>query len=73
MNGKIVVVLLASLISAAFGKYVEFEPKVVNGTDADIAEFPFVVSLRRNGGHSCGATIINEWWILTVRIKKPKI
>lgn len=39
--------------------------KVVNGTDAEITEFPFMVSLRRNGGHSCGGTIINEEWVLT--------
>lgn len=40
-------------------------PKVVNGTNVDINEFPFMVSLRRNGGHSCGGTILNDFWVLT--------
>lgn len=43
-------------------------PKVVNGTDAAISEFPFMVSIRtvgRQNGHLCGGTILNEWWILS--------
>lgn len=40
-------------------------PKVVNGTDANINEFPFMVSLRRNGGHSCGGTLLTDLWVLT--------
>lgn len=66
MDGKIVILLLA-LIGSALAKYIEISPKVVNGTAADIAEFPFMISLRRNNRHSCGGTILNDWWILTVR------
>lgn len=40
-------------------------PKVVNGTDTEITEFPFMVSIRRNNGHSCGGTLINKEWVLT--------
>jgi secreted trypsin-like serine protease len=68
MNGRILVLLLG-LASLASAKYVEIKPKVVNGTDTDIAEFPFMVSLRRNNRHSCGGSIINEWWVLTVSIE----
>uniref|UniRef100_A0A182MTM1 Peptidase S1 domain-containing protein n=1 Tax=Anopheles culicifacies TaxID=139723 RepID=A0A182MTM1_9DIPT len=40
--------------------------KIVNGTDAAIENFPFVVSLRgATGGHSCGGSILNKRWILT--------
>jgi Trypsin len=67
MNGKIAVLLFA-LTSSAVANFIEIEPKVVNGTDANIAEFPFMISLRRNGRHHCGATIINEYWLLTVRL-----
>jgi trypsin len=72
MNGKIAVFLF-TLISSTFAKFVEISPKVVNGTDANIAEFPFMASLRRNNRHSCGATILNEYWLLTVRFKIRKV
>uniref|UniRef100_A0A182N236 Peptidase S1 domain-containing protein n=1 Tax=Anopheles dirus TaxID=7168 RepID=A0A182N236_9DIPT len=40
--------------------------KIVNGTDAAIEDYPFVVSLRGgSGGHSCGGSILNNLWILT--------
>jgi trypsin len=41
--------------------------RIVNGTDADNGEFPFVVSLRRSatGRHSCGGSILSPLWILT--------
>uniref|UniRef100_A0A182SZ29 Peptidase S1 domain-containing protein n=1 Tax=Anopheles maculatus TaxID=74869 RepID=A0A182SZ29_9DIPT len=40
--------------------------KIVNGTDAAIENYPFVVSLRgASGGHSCGGSIITKRWILT--------
>lgn len=31
------------------------------------------MSIRINNGHTCAGTIINEWWILTVSTKQPKI
>lgn len=50
---------------------VEIEPKIVNGTDTQIERFPFVVSLQyvvRDGEswHSCGASILSSFWLLTV-------
>ncbi|XP_013097363.2 trypsin 3A1 [Stomoxys calcitrans] len=42
------------------------ENRVVNGTDSDITEYPFIVSMRNpSGSHSCGASIIAPRWILT--------
>ncbi|XP_061502843.1 chymotrypsin-1 [Anopheles gambiae] len=42
------------------------QSKIVNGTDAAIENYPFVVSLRgASGGHSCGGSILNDRWILT--------
>lgn len=59
MIGAVLIVCTFAVASANPGA------KVVNGTDAAIQEFPFMVSLRWNNGHSCGGTIINENWILT--------
>ncbi len=43
--------------------------KIVGGEDADIADYPWQVSLQAVYGsnlyHFCGGTIINEEWILT--------
>lgn len=40
--------------------------RIVNGTDARIEDYPFIISLRGgSGGHSCGGSILNSLWILT--------
>ncbi|KAL5290535.1 hypothetical protein ACFFRR_010107 [Megaselia abdita] len=39
--------------------------RIVGGSEADRHEMPFIVSLTRRGGHFCGATILNEQWLLT--------
>lgn len=40
--------------------------KIVNGTDASIEDYPFMISLRSTyGGHACGGTILTKHWILT--------
>uniref|UniRef100_A0A182QGQ8 Peptidase S1 domain-containing protein n=1 Tax=Anopheles farauti TaxID=69004 RepID=A0A182QGQ8_9DIPT len=40
--------------------------RIVNGTDADIRDYPFMVSLRNSAGrHSCGGSILSETWVLT--------
>lgn len=50
----------------------EIQPSVVNGRDARVEEFPYVVSLqsivnKTHSLHSCAGTVLNENWILTVR------
>lgn len=39
-------------------------PKVVNGTESDIARHPYMVSIRKGESHHCGGTIINSEWVL---------
>lgn len=39
--------------------------RIVGGRDAYDGEFPWIVSLRINGQHECGGTIIGKRWILT--------
>lgn len=51
-------------------KSFDVQPKIVNGTDAKIEEFPFIISLQyivneTHSYHSCGGSILNEYWILT--------
>ncbi|EAT32688.1 AAEL015087-PA [Aedes aegypti] len=39
--------------------------KIVNGTDASIEDYPFMISLRSTyGGHTCGGSILTQNWIL---------
>lgn len=61
-------IIFLVLINSAISEHLSITPKVVNGTNADIAEFPFMVSLRKLDQPVCGATILNIWWILTVII-----
>lgn len=52
----------------------EIQPFIVNGTDAKIEEFPFIVSLlyiyQEDYSHACGGSILNEDWVLTVMKKE---
>lgn len=74
MTWKLLIVLsLIALSSAQLMRgpdSIEKKPKIVNGTDADIAAFPFIVSLQgifnaTYSYHSCGASILNRYWLLT--------
>lgn len=39
--------------------------RIVGGVDAEIENFPYQLSLRRSGSHSCGASIISNNWALS--------
>jgi len=39
--------------------------RVVNGTDTDIEDWPYMVSVRARNSHSCGGTVIHPFWVLT--------
>ena len=39
--------------------------KIHNGENAKQGEFPWMVSLRTEGVHHCGASLIDDRWILT--------
>ncbi|XP_055611400.1 trypsin-1-like [Uranotaenia lowii] len=39
--------------------------RVVGGVDAEIANFPYQLSLRYNGNHICGASVISGRWALS--------
>lgn len=49
--------------------FADLSSRIVNGTNAEIAEFPYLVSLRNYGSHSCAGSLIDENWILTAGMK----
>ena len=63
--------LAATLLMSVYGHSAEIAPYIVNGVDANIFDYPSYASLHyedANGGHTnsfCGATIINNEFILT--------
>ncbi|CAK9804052.1 unnamed protein product [Anthophora quadrimaculata] len=51
--------------------------QIVGGKDAPVGKFPYQVSLRNNGNHFCGGSILNSRYILTAAhcvegLKSPK-
>jgi len=54
-------ILIALAISTAEGA----KHRIVGGTPAAVNEFPYQVSIRYNGGHFCGGSIITSTTILT--------
>jgi len=64
---KLFVIFFSFLVIhfSAASDFLEKQPKIVNGTDANIAEFPYLVALKYNNSLSCAGTILNELWILT--------
>ena len=63
--------VLVTLVVASANKRKSFgsSPDIVNGTDANILEVPFIVSLQYISSnysyHSCGASLLSSRWLLT--------
>jgi secreted trypsin-like serine protease len=64
MNALKVLIFTFVILSVSADDSV-IEPLIVNGTDAHIAEFPYLVSLQYNSFHSCAGSLLNDWWIIT--------
>ncbi|KAF2882708.1 hypothetical protein ILUMI_23441 [Ignelater luminosus] len=47
------------------GFKLENEERIVNGTDAKACEIKYIVSLRKNRSHRCGASILDSTHVLT--------
>lgn len=70
---KIFVLAVCALIGLTSGASINRNPatslsrvfKIVGGFQADIADFPYQVSLLRHDRHHCGGSIIDKGWILT--------
>ncbi|KAF6096417.1 serine protease 55 [Phyllostomus discolor] len=67
------VLLLMSRAQGAYpecGKRPVFEAgpqysRIIEGKEAKVGEFPWLVSIQAGNEHFCGGTIIDEWWIVT--------
>lgn len=57
------VLLFVSLLSLSEAEI--FSPFISNGQDAQITEFPYLVSIQEIDVHVCGGTLLNEKWILS--------
>lgn len=59
-----IVALALAQVSAGTVNY-QVQPKIVNGTDASIIEFPYLVSLRIGLKHQCAGSLLNDQWVLS--------
>lgn len=57
--------ILITVVCALKNDEVSIQPHIVNGIDASIAEFPFLVSLQQKELHQCAGSLLNENWVLT--------
>lgn len=58
---------LATLLTLALtaSATVDISPFISNGVEAEITEFPFLVSIQQINVHVCGASMLSETWILS--------
>ncbi|XP_075155601.1 serine protease SP24D-like [Haematobia irritans] len=61
---KLSLVLVACIVAVACSTALP-NGRVLGGQDAYEGQFPYMTSLRRNGSHRCGATIISQIYELT--------
>jgi len=40
-------------------------PRIVGGTESKPGDWPWKISMQRNGAHVCGGSLINDQWIIT--------
>lgn len=55
----------AVLIFLTFANAANIAPKISNGQDAEITEFPFLISIQEIDVHVCVASLLNERWALS--------
>jgi hypothetical protein len=56
---------LSLLLSLSLANAAKISPKLSNGNDAQIAEFPFLVSIQQINVHIGHGSLLNEKWILS--------
>ena len=57
------------LLITFFGLSLSIDPRIINGQNATMGQFPWQVTIRevydQPALHMCGGTIIDTWWVLT--------
>lgn len=56
---------VALLISLSLAAAANILPKISNGDEAQITEFPYLVSIQQINVHICAGTLLSEQWILS--------
>lgn len=57
--------LIFSFLLASTTVHSKMAERIVGGKDAQEKEVPFIVSLRKFGGHLCGGALVNKNWVVT--------
>lgn len=65
MKSQLVSVALLSFLGVVITATSDHSGRIVGGTDATLAQNPFMVSLRQQNEHFCGGFIFNNRWIVT--------
>ena len=66
-------IIALSIIFTTSANRHNIQPKIVNGTDAEIKAFPFIVALKHNSEFFCAGSLLNNYWIVTAAhcLNKP--
>ncbi len=69
-NMKSLIIILNLAFTISCYPLDKFRPRIVGGSDAEEFAAPYIISMERqridgSWGHTCGATILNDLWVLT--------
>ena len=65
MSLLLVALAIPALCSALPSPKWQMPPPIVGGEPAAAGDFPYIVSLQRNGRHFCGGSLLNANTVLT--------
>ncbi|XP_012272592.1 chymotrypsin-2 [Orussus abietinus] len=63
MNTGVIFLVLALLVSIDEARFIN--SRIIGGSVAQDGAYPYQVSIRVNGRHVCGGSLLNQKWILT--------
>ncbi|KAK6622780.1 hypothetical protein RUM43_008623 [Polyplax serrata] len=58
-------IILLAVADVPCGQQLKRGSRIIGGQNAVQGEFPWLVSIKRLGGHFCGGTIVNKRWVIT--------
>ncbi|XP_018426320.1 PREDICTED: serine protease 27-like [Nanorana parkeri] len=60
-----ILLLVMMLLHGAHGRII-MQDRIVGGQDTKVAEWPWQISLQKDGLHLCGGSLLSESWVLLV-------